>query len=166
MLQLTKRAEYGLIALVHLVDRGDDFVSAREISDRYPVPRRLLAEVLKDLCRAGFLDSLRGATGGYALSRPAERISLGEVVSALEGAPAVTGCENLGAYVGGSCDVESVCPIRSPLSTLRAGLWDLLQQTSLRDLARGSIAPQASAGTSPPNDSANTTLHGEPTARA
>ncbi len=53
MLQLTKRTEYGLIALVHLVDRRGEFVSAREIGDSYQVPRRLLAEVLKELSRAG-----------------------------------------------------------------------------------------------------------------
>ena len=76
MLQLTKRTEYGLIALVHLMDQRDlashseaVFVSAREIGERYPVPRRLLAEVLKDLARAELVDSARGSTGGYSLAR-------------------------------------------------------------------------------------------------
>mgnify|MGYP003572777986 CR=1 FL=1 len=52
MLQLTKRTEYGLIALVHMVDREGEFVSAREIAEVYPIPRRLLAEVLKVLSRS------------------------------------------------------------------------------------------------------------------
>src|SRR5262245_1380439 len=69
MLQLTKRTEYGLIALVHMVDRERQLVSVREISEHYPIPRRLLAEVLKDLCRANLVDSQRGATGGYVLAR-------------------------------------------------------------------------------------------------
>ena len=51
MLQLTKRAEYGLIALSHLAARPGEFVSVREICERFPVPRRLVAEVLKELCR-------------------------------------------------------------------------------------------------------------------
>ena len=49
MLQLTKRTEYGLIALVHLADHEGEVVSAREIGEFYPVPKRLLAEVLKGL---------------------------------------------------------------------------------------------------------------------
>ena len=93
MLQLTKRTEYGLIALIHLADRDGEVVSVREIGEQYPVPRRLLAEVLKDLCNAGMLDSQRGAAGGYRLARPAEQITLGEVVAALEGEPALTSCQ-------------------------------------------------------------------------
>jgi len=133
MLQLTKRTEYGLIALVHMVDRGGEFVSAREISDSYPIPSRMLAEVLKDLSRNGLVESQRGASGGYALARPAEAITVGTVVSALEGAPTLASCETeLGS--GGSCDVEPVCPIRSPLQRIREGIWRQMERTSLRSL--------------------------------
>ena len=58
MIQLTKRTEYGLIALVHMADREGQIVSVREIAERYPIPRRLLAEVLKDLCRLIERDAL------------------------------------------------------------------------------------------------------------
>ena len=92
MLQLTKRTEYGLIALVHLVDRPGVFVSAREIGDAYQVPRRLLAEVLKTLSKAGLLASHRGATGGYMLLREPELMSVAEAVSALEGGPEASSC--------------------------------------------------------------------------
>jgi Rrf2 family protein len=143
MLQLTKRAEYGLIALVHLVEREGVFVSSREISERYSVPRRLLAEVLKDLCRAHLVDSHRGASGGYTLHRPAAAITLGEVVTALEGAPALTECEALGIYAAGSCELEPRCPIKSPIERLRAGIWSLLQRTTLHDLAHNAIRTEA-----------------------
>lgn len=142
VLKLTKRTEYALIALVHLADRegssGGPLVSAREISERYPVPRRLVAEVLKDLCKADLVSSQRGASGGYALSRPAAEISLGEVIAALEGRPSLTGCETAGAASGhGPCEVEPVCPIKSPMQRVRLGIWDLMVRTSLLDLARG-----------------------------
>lgn len=136
MLQLTKRTEYGLIALVHMVDREGGFASVREISEHYQVPRRLLAEVLKDLCRASLVESQRGATGGYALSRPAESITLGEVVSALEGAPRLASCESLVVAHVGECGLEPVCPIRSPLHRIREGIWHLMERTTLRSLAR------------------------------
>ena len=69
MLQLTKRTEYGLIALTFLTQRQGTICSVREICEHYPVPRRLVAEVLKDLCHAGLVDSHRGAAGGYTLAR-------------------------------------------------------------------------------------------------
>jgi Rrf2 family protein len=134
MLQLTKRTEYGLIALVHMVDRGDVFVSAREVSDTYSIPPRLLAEVLKDLSRNGLVDSQRGANGGYALAGLAESITVGAVVSALEGAPTLAGCETDESHLGGSCEVEPVCPIRSPLHRIREGIWRQMEHTSLRSL--------------------------------
>lgn len=142
MLKLTKRTEYGLIALLHLADREGEVVSVREIGDRYPIPKRILAETVKELSRAGLLESQRGASGGYWLARPAESISLGEVVTALEGAPALTSCQDLGAAAGdGTCEVQPVCPIRSPLQRLRQGIWTLMQGTTLRSLADSSLAP-------------------------
>jgi len=137
MLQLTKRTEYGLIALVHLVDRGGEFVSVREIGESYPIPRRLLAEVLKDLSRSALVDSQRGAGGGYALARPAESITVGDVVGALEGVPTLASCESLeSAHAGGECNVEPVCPIRSPLHRIREGIWRQMQRTTLRALVQ------------------------------
>lgn len=143
MLQLTKRSEYGLIALVHLTDRRGEVVSSREIAERYGVPKRLLAEVLKDLCRARILESTRGTQGGYSLAHPAARISLGQVVGALDGEVALTPCEDLRSYLEGSCDVEANCPIQRPLDRLRAGIWGLLQRTSLEDLAHGIVRAEA-----------------------
>lgn len=142
MLQLTKRTEYGLIALVHMADRPGEFVSVREISERFSIPRRLLAEVLKDLCRASFLESQRGATGGYALARPPEHVSLGEVVVALEGRPSLTSCESLVPSHHGECGLVPVCPIRSPLHGIRLGIWNLMERTSLSSLIR-SRPPEA-----------------------
>jgi len=135
MLQLTKRTEYGLIALVHMVDREGEFVSVREISEHYQVPRRLLAEVLKDLCRSEVIESQRGATGGHSLTRSPAAITLGEIVSLLEGKPSLASCENLGAYHGGEGDLEQNCPIRSPLHRLREGIWYMMENISLEALA-------------------------------
>jgi Rrf2 family protein len=134
VLQLTKRTEYGLIALTHLAQRAGSVSSVREICERYPVPRRLVAEVLKDLCHAQLVESRRGSSGGYALARAPEAITVGDVVGALEGHPSLTSCVSLGLYIAHSCDVEHVCPIRSPIETLRLELWKLLTRTTLRDL--------------------------------
>lgn len=136
MLQLTKRTEYGLIAMVHMADRRGEFVSVREISQRFMIPRRLLAEVLKDLCRSDLVESQRGATGGYALTRSADHVTLGEIVNALEGRPSLTSCESLALTHQAECVVEPLCPIRSPLHQIREGIWQLMERTTLRSLIR------------------------------
>jgi Rrf2 family protein len=136
MLQLTKRTEYALIALVALADRPGVPVSVREISEQHHVPRRLLAEVLKDLAREGLVESQRGASGGYALTRPADAITIGGVVTAIEGPPQLAACEGLGHGRGGECELEPSCPIRSPLSVLREELAELLERTTLSALVR------------------------------
>jgi Rrf2 family protein len=135
MLQFTKRTEYGLIALVQLVDRAGEFVSVREICERYPVPRRLVAEVLKELGRAGLVESQRGVFGGYALTRRPEDVTLGDIVSALEGAPGLTSCRTLEILKSSECEVEPTCPIRSPIDRVREHLWSVMEQTTLRSLA-------------------------------
>lgn len=134
MLQLTKRTEYALIALTLLGERAGEVLSVREICERFPIPKRLLAEVLKDLSRSGMLESQRGANGGYVLARSPKSVTVGEVVGTLEGRPGLTSCESTGLHAGSPCDIEHVCPIRSPIDRLRGDLWSLLERTTLHDL--------------------------------
>jgi Rrf2 family protein len=138
MLQLTKRSEYGLAALLRLVEapRGA-FVSAREICDRHPLPRRLVAETLKDLHGAHLVESQRGAGGGYRLARPSRAITLGEIVAALEGKPEVTQCDLVEAWAGSATNVGTHCPVKNPIERLRANIWNVLAGTTLEDLAHG-----------------------------
>ena len=138
MLQLTKRSEYGLAAMLRLAEAPPGaFVSARELCDRNQLPRRLLAEILKDLHGAALVESQRGANGGYRLERPTDGITLGEVVAALEGKPPVTDCNLAGAWADRSTDVGSSCPVRNPLERLRANIWNVLARTTLEDLVQG-----------------------------
>ena len=136
MLQLTRRTEYGLIALVHMVDRERETVSVRELGERYRIPRRLLAEVLKDLCRSELVESHRGASGGYRLARRPEEITLGDVVGALEGVPHLIRCQVPALLRDSSnCEVQPTCPIRSPIQHVHERLIELLERTTLRSLA-------------------------------
>ena len=64
------------------------------------------------------------------------------MIIALEGAPALTSCQDLGASrADGECEVQPVCPIRSPLTRLRQGIWAMLEGTTLRSLAKSSVTP-------------------------
>ena|SRR5688572_16071401 len=146
MLQLTRRTEYGLIALVHMVDREGEPVSVRELGERYRVPKRLLAEVLKDLCRSELVESHRGASGGYCLARRPEEITLGDVVGALEGAPHLIRCQVPALLRESSnCDFQPTCPIRSPIQHVHERLLELLERTTLRSLAEAPARSLAEA---------------------
>ncbi len=70
MLKLTKKADYGLIAVRHLAERFPATAcSAKEIARAYGIPTELLAKILQKLAKNGLLVSQHGTNGGYALAR-------------------------------------------------------------------------------------------------
>ena len=91
MLKLTKKADYGLIALRHLACQAKT-ASAKEIADRYRIPLPLLSKVLQTLVRTGLLVSEQGATGGYRLARDAHEITALEVIRSIDGPIILTQC--------------------------------------------------------------------------
>jgi len=94
--------------------------------------------VLKLLAQAGLVESFRGATGGYRLARPPERIALAAIVEALEGPLGMTAC----SVHDGDCGIEAHCGIRAGWQRINDVLVDTLQRTTLADmLAPASAEP-------------------------
>jgi Rrf2 family protein len=133
MLKLTKRADYGLIALRHLaVGRGGRSASAKEMADRYGIPLPLLSKVLQKLARGGFLRSEHGTNGGYRLARDPHEISALEVIRALDGPIILTSC-----FTGSrECGQSSTCTVREPLRRVHQGILGLLEGIAISDLAQ------------------------------
>lgn len=121
MVRLSKRAEYGLIAIRHIAaSHGPEVVTAKEISTIYKISFDLLAKVMQKMARAGLLASTQGMHGGYALSKPADQIPVSAIIHAIEGnTPAITQCIAEGHA---SCTVSDVCTIKSPLSKVQANI--------------------------------------------
>ena len=93
MLRLSKKADYALMAMKHLAaDAPHGTASAREIAEHYDIPLELLAKVLQQLTRRGFLVSQMGIHGGYHLARPTSAISVADVIQAIDGPLAITAC--------------------------------------------------------------------------
>jgi len=85
-MRLSKRSEYGLRAVIQLAGTYDDgFVQTRQISRRERLPNKFLESILRSLKSAGLLVSKVGASGGYRLADRPESITVGEVLTALEG---------------------------------------------------------------------------------
>jgi Rrf2 family protein len=86
-MKISAKAEYACLAVLALArQRPDDPpVRIKEISESHAIPERYLVQILLQLKGAGLVASTRGASGGYRLARPASAISLGEVLTAIDG---------------------------------------------------------------------------------
>ncbi len=85
-MRVSQRLDYALRALVLLAMQPDgEHVAAGDLADRLGLPRRFVEQQVTALARAGVVECRRGAAGGCALARPAEQISVGDVVLALDG---------------------------------------------------------------------------------
>lgn len=129
MLKLTKKADYGLIALRHLAAARRS-VSAKDIADTYRIPLPLLSKILQNLARAGLLVSEQGTHGGYKLARDAQDITALEVIRTIDGPIILTHCFTEHA----ECDQSDLCPVREPLRKVHEGILRLLSSISISDM--------------------------------
>jgi Rrf2 family protein len=133
MLKLTKKADYGLIALRHLSAQSEG-ASAKDIADSYRVPLPLLSKVLQKLVRTGILISVQGVHGGYKLAKPAPEINTLEVIRAIDGPIILTQCFTEHAEPV-ECHQTALCPVREPLRKVHEGILRLLSSITIADLS-------------------------------
>src|SRR6476469_971134 len=134
MLRLSKKADYALIAMKHLAaDAPSGTASAREIAERYTIPLELLAKVLQQLTRRGFLVSQMGIHGGYHLARATTSVSVADIIEAIDGPLAITAC----GPADERCEQFSKCNVTDPLWRVKARIVEVLQTISISDMARG-----------------------------
>ncbi|MEX2263007.1 MAG: Rrf2 family transcriptional regulator [Bryobacteraceae bacterium] len=133
MLKLSKKADYGLIALKHLAAASNGgSCSAKEIADAYGIPSPLLAKILQKLTRAGLLRSLAGTNGGYRLARPPASISALEVIRTIDGPIILTACFT----AHGQCDQSVKCSVREPLRKVHEGILKLLDSITISEMSK------------------------------
>lgn len=131
MLRLPRRTLFALEAVVDIAyNARPDPVQAKEITRRQGIPPRYLEQVMQQLVRAGILKGVRGPRGGYTLARERRRISVGEVIRAIEGFDDPENGE-ASAEPGSPIGIKVVRPL---LDDLRAELEKRLDHTTLEDL--------------------------------
>ena len=134
MLRLTKKADYGLMALKYLAEQATgtsgSAQSAKDIAEAYHIPPQLLAKILQTLTKGGLLISTAGTNGGYSLARPASEISAFEVIRTIDGPLFITSC----ITIHGTCDLDSHCTIKEPLRKVNDSIKDLLSAIRIADL--------------------------------
>jgi Rrf2 family cysteine metabolism transcriptional repressor len=139
--KLSKKSEYGLRALLELtMIHGKATLQRHEIAARQHIPVEFLEQILLVLKRAGLLASRRGIKGGYALIKPPEQISLGQVIRILDGPLAPIGCVSRTAYQKCSdCPYAATpqCPVQHVMGAVRDAIAGILDHYTLADFASG-----------------------------
>jgi FeS assembly SUF system regulator len=131
MIRITRQTDYGIILLAHLAAKPPAEVhTARDVAGAFNLPLPMVSKVMKLLAREGILSSHRGVKGGYSLARNPERITVGEVIRVLEGPIGITEC----AFSPGSCEQETLCPVRSNWLRISAVVRDALERIPLTEM--------------------------------
>jgi Rrf2 family protein len=132
--RITTWAEYGLICALHLARRaGEGPITGREIAAQERLPADYVEQILLRLRRAGLVSSTRGARGGYSLAKPAEEVSIREVIAASELGTFDLHC--ITHPVGEErCAESQSCSIRPVWMMLQRKIDDVLESVRLADL--------------------------------
>jgi len=142
-MQVTRQADYAVRAVLYLAQqKPGQRVSTAQVSRAQRIPLTFLAKIVAQLGPAGVLGTTRGAHGGIWLARPAEDISLLEVVEVIDGPLALNAC----VLNSDACQFEETCPVRGVWCEAQAELARLLAQTTFGQLARpdqGVVLPVA-----------------------
>ena len=143
MLKLTKKADYGLMAMKHLAEHAHQGAcSAKDVAESYGMPPEVLAKILQRMAKAGLLHSQHGINGGYTLARGASEISAYEVIRAIDGPLFITSC----ITVRGECDQTERCTIREPLRKVNQSIEEVLKKIKIADMTESGEATSSKTG--------------------
>jgi Rrf2 family protein len=133
-MRITTWAEYGLICALHLARRaGDGPVTGRDVAAREKLPGDYVEQILLRMRRAGIVASTRGARGGYSLARPAEEITVRDVIKASELTTFDLHCVSHPVDAGRCAEAEN-CSIRPVWMLLQKRIDEVLDSVRLSDL--------------------------------
>jgi len=132
MFKLSKKADYGLIAVKHLAMHRDEnhACSANEIAEEYGISTTLMAKVLQKLARQALVGAKHGSAGGYQLAKDPDRISALDVITAIDGPVLIISC----VTSHGNCDAASKCSVREPLRRVNESILQVLHTVTISQM--------------------------------
>lgn len=144
-MRLSKRGEYGLRAMIDLAswNHGNAVVQIKDIAEREQMPPKFLEQILLTLKNAGLVHSKMGIGGGYYLAKPADKITLGQIIRTLDGPLAPVRCVSQMAYESCGCPDERTCGLRLVMSDVRNAIAAILDGTTLADVVQRTEAARA-----------------------
>lgn len=133
MLKLTRKVEYGLIALRHMKTKDEQSVtSAKEVAETYAIPTHLLAKVLQQMAREGIVEPVHGPNGGYRLKSTLGDIKLTHFIEILEGPLGLVNCS-----IEEDCNQLEHCNIRHPINRINNSIITMFDKLTLAEITQG-----------------------------
>jgi FeS assembly SUF system regulator len=130
-MKLGKLTDYATVIMTALAEAPETLRPVSELAQATRIAEPTVSKVMKALARAGLVQSERGAHGGYRLSRSPERISVADVVRALEGPIGLTAC----SVHGEQCSIDPHCRVRGNWRLISVAIEKALASVSLADMA-------------------------------
>jgi FeS assembly SUF system regulator len=138
MFKLSKKADYGLIAVKHLaMHREQHACSASEIAEEYGISATLMAKVLQKLAHRSLVAAKHGSSGGYQLAKEPSQISALDVISAIDGPVLITSC----VTSHGNCDATERCSVREPLRRVNESILNVLSTVTISQMSEEPYEP-------------------------
>lgn len=136
MLNITRRTEYGLMAALHMMDCGDNLVSAKELSEIYHIPREILAKVLQRMAAGELISAVKGASGGYRLAADPRSITLTRLIEVIEGPVGIVDCV---AGRDKRCLAIQNCTIRHFMAVINKKILAVMDEVTLEKIHSGKL---------------------------
>lgn len=137
-LKISTKGRYAVRLMTDIAENmGDGYVSLKDTAERQGVSLKYLEQIVTMLCRNGFLDSQRGAQGGYRLAKPAGECVVGDILRATESGIAPVACLEDGAE---ECPRSEECPTIGLWTGLYNVINDYLGSVTIADLTGGGAA--------------------------
>jgi FeS assembly SUF system regulator len=138
MLRVSKLTDYATVVMTCLA-AGDGVMSAQALAERARLELPTVSKLLKQLAQAGLVASTRGINGGYRLARAPDRITIADVVTAMEGPIGMTECS---AHAG-LCDHEPHCGVRVNWQRISQAIAGALASVTIADMLHPPTKPRA-----------------------
>ncbi len=132
MIRMTRLTDYAVMLLTHFAREPRTMRTARDLATHAHLPLPTVRKVMKSLAHHGILEAHRGVKGGFRLARQAEKVTLADILAALEGPIGITEC----SAPDGRCRLESWCPVRTNWRKINRIVLDALRGITLAEMTR------------------------------
>ena len=132
MMELTRKGEYAIRGIIFLAQQQPGKISLiSEIADAVDAPQTFLAKIFQNFAKLGIVNSYRGTGGGFTLGRAPSRITLREIVEAVEGPIIPNRCLS----GKGECDRDKVCQVHPVWRKVQSQIVQILDSVTFEELA-------------------------------
>lgn len=139
-MRISAKGEYAAKAVLYLSLKYPKISTIHEIAENHKIPLKYLEQILLVLRRAGLLESHRGVRGGYTLARRPDRISIGEVLKAVDGKFSQSSCLEVDLQHHHACPEENSCGLKRVWQDVQAAVEKILFETTFDELRKRTLA--------------------------